>query len=105
MLTTSTAKLLPTAAFVSGGKQPQFEPLKSIPSRLFTTVSGPGAIERAGGKVPVGIDMDWLVGGSGGPTGTRWAKPFEEKRVRPETIAVTIRPLLRNAFIVSDPRE
>ena len=38
-LTVSATKPLPTAALVSGGKQPQFEPLKSMPSMVVPRIA------------------------------------------------------------------
>ena len=46
-LTVSATKPLPTAALVSGGKQPQFEPLKSMPSMVVPSDRAAGVLEVA----------------------------------------------------------
>ena len=53
--TVSATKPLPTAALVSGGKQPQFEPLKSMPSIVVPSDRAAGVLQVAQRPALLGI--------------------------------------------------
>src|SRR5262245_25031171 len=109
-LTVSTTKSLPTAALVSGGRQPQFEPIKSIPSRARRRIPCP-AVEgfligpKNGAWTALGVSRYDI----GGPTGTNCQSSAEfccadavvEVKASPHSNATAIPFLLYMVFIRS----
>ena len=59
--TVSATKPLPTAALVSGGKQPQFEPLKSMPSIVVPTVAPLGFWRYPSTPPCLGLPDCWVA--------------------------------------------